>query len=128
MLTQGRPVVSGEERERATCECRKPCHLICDLGIFVDQAAEPVSAHNAYTGHFRRRVRAPCGRVLLQCPMRPVDVVVIGVLAEDQPQVPLTGDQQAVQALAAGTDNPSFGDRVHPGRPDAVLMIRRRLR
>ena len=94
----------------------------------MDQAAEPVAAQNAHTGHFGRRMQAPGGRFLLQCPVRPVSVVVIGVLAEDQPQVPLTGDQQAVQALAAGTDNPSFGDRVHPGRPDAVLMIRRRLR
>jgi hypothetical protein len=45
-----------------------------DLGVFVDQAAEPVPAQNAHTGHFRRRMRATGGRVLLQCPVRPVGV------------------------------------------------------
>jgi len=33
-------------------------------------------------------------------------VVVIDVLVQDQPQVPFAGDQQPVQALAAGTGNP----------------------
>jgi hypothetical protein len=32
---------------------------------------------------------------------------MIGVLAEDQPQVPLASDQHPVRALAAGTANPA---------------------
>ena len=35
-----------------------------------------------------------------------MQVVEVGVLTEDQPQVLLTGDQYPVQALAAGTGNP----------------------
>jgi hypothetical protein len=32
----------------------------------MDQAAEPVPAQNAYTGHFGRRIRTSGGRLLLQ--------------------------------------------------------------
>jgi len=39
---------------------------LCDLGVFVDQAADPVPAQNAHTGHFGRRMRASGGRLLLQ--------------------------------------------------------------
>jgi hypothetical protein len=35
-------------------------------------------------------------------PGGPVEVIVIGVFAENQPQVPLAGDHHPVQALAAG--------------------------
>jgi hypothetical protein len=55
---------------------------LCSLRVFVDQAAEPVTAQNAHTGHFRRPMRTPGGRVLPQRPVRPVGVVVVGVLAE----------------------------------------------
>jgi hypothetical protein len=39
-----------------------------------------------------------------------------GVLVQDQLQVPFAGDQHLVQALAAGTGNPAFRDRVAPHR------------
>jgi len=39
---------------------------LCDQGIFMDQAAKPVPAQNAHTGHFDRRMRASGGRLLLQ--------------------------------------------------------------
>ena len=82
----------------------------------MDQPAEAFPAHNAHTGHSGRRMRPPGGRVLLQCPVGPVGIVMIYVLAEDQPQVPFTGDQHPVQALAAGTGDPAFRDRVRPRR------------
>jgi hypothetical protein len=44
----------------------------------------------------------PGGRALEERPVQRVRVVVIGVLAEDQPQVPLAGDERPVQAFAAG--------------------------
>jgi hypothetical protein len=47
----------------------------------VDQAAEPVAAQNVHTGHIRRQMRAPAGRLLLQRPVRPGSVVMIDVLA-----------------------------------------------
>jgi hypothetical protein len=86
---------------------------LCDLGIFPDQAAEPIPPENANVGFQGMWMRPPGGRVLLQCPVGPVRVV-IDVLAQDQPQVPFAGDQHPVQALAAGAGDPSFGDRVIP--------------
>jgi hypothetical protein len=53
--------------------------------------------------------------------VRPVQIVVIDVLAKDQPQVPLAGDQYPVQALTAGAGDPAFRDRVRPRRPDWSL-------
>jgi len=41
------------------------------------------------TGRWKR----PAGRILLQRPVRAMLVVVIDVLAEDQPQMPFAGDQ-----------------------------------
>jgi hypothetical protein len=46
----------------------------------MDQAAEPIPAQDAHACHFRGRVHASGGRVLLQRPARPMDVVVIGML------------------------------------------------
>jgi hypothetical protein len=46
-------------------------------------------------------MRAPGRRALPQCPVRPVRVVVIGVLAENEPEMPFTRDEHSVQALAA---------------------------
>ena len=57
----------------------------------------------------------------MQGPVRPVGVVVIGVLTQDQPQVPFTGNQHPVQALAADTGDPAFRDRVRPRRLDRSL-------
>jgi hypothetical protein len=69
----------------------------------VDQAAESVPPQTIHTGHFHGRIRAPCGRVLVQRPVRPVAVIVIDILTKDQAQMPLAGDQYPVQALAPGT-------------------------
>ena len=88
----------------------------CDLGILVDQATETVPAQNAHTGHVSGWVCAASGRVLLQRPVRPVRIVMIGVLGQDQPQVPFAGDQHPVQALAAGTGDPAFGYSIAPHR------------
>ena len=56
----------------------------------MDEAAEPIPAQNAHTGHVAEWMGATCGRVLLQCPVWPVHVAMAGVLGQDQPQVPLT--------------------------------------
>jgi hypothetical protein len=97
------------------------CVTSCNLGIFVDQAAEPVPPQNPDTCSCRGWIPAPGGRILMQGPVRPVRIVVIGVLTQDQPQVPFTGNQHPVQALAAGTGDPAFRDRVRPRRPDRSL-------
>src|SRR5215472_6105969 len=90
---------------------------LCDLGILADQATKPVPAENPDVRAQSSWIRTPDRRALLQCPVWPVSVVVIGVLAHDQPKVPFTGDQHSVQALAADAGDPSFGNRVRPGRP-----------
>jgi hypothetical protein len=46
---------------------------------------------------------------------------VIGVLAEDEPQVPFPSDQHPVQAFAAGAADPAFGDRVRARQAFAAL-------
>jgi hypothetical protein len=91
------------------------CVTSCDLGVFVDEAAEPILPENARIRDGCGWVRTPGGRVLVQRPVRPVAVVVIDVLAEDQPQVPFTGDQHLVQALAASASDPAFGYSVRRG-------------
>jgi AAA domain len=85
------------------------CVTLCDLGVFADQAAEPVPPQKAHTGHFSRRMRTPGGRVLLQRPMRPMDIVVIGVLSQDQPAAVL----DALPGLGKTTAALAFGRWFH---------------
>jgi hypothetical protein len=66
-------------------------------------------------------METPGGRILLQRPVRPMSVVMIGVLTKDQSQVPFVGDQHLVQALSAGAAHPALRDRVRPRRPDGRL-------
>ena len=56
----------------------------CDLGIFMDQAAEPVPAQNPDICAWSRWLRVPGRRALVQCPVRAVRVVVVDVLAVTQ--------------------------------------------
>jgi hypothetical protein len=58
---------------------------LCDLGILADQAAEPIAAENPDIGTCSTRMRTSDRRALLQRAVGPMDVVVIGILAEDQP-------------------------------------------
>jgi len=69
---------------------------LCGLGILADQAAWPVPAHYPDACARSGRMRTRGGWPLVQCPVRPAGVVVIGVLAEDKPQVPLACDQHPV--------------------------------
>ena len=62
---------------------------------------QPVPAENQDACAWSRWLPTPGRRALLQRPVRAMLVVVIGVLAQDQPQVPFTGDQHPVQALMA---------------------------
>ena len=66
-------------RFEVACGYRKPVTL-CDLGIFTDQAAEPVPAPNPDVGARSGRMRTPGRRALLQRPVRAMQVVMVGVL------------------------------------------------
>jgi hypothetical protein len=61
-------------------------------------------------------VRTWLGWPLAQRAMRPMFVVVRGVLAEDGCQVPLAGDRHAVGALPPDGAHPRFRERVRPRR------------
>jgi hypothetical protein len=50
-------------------------------------------------------------------------IAVIGVLAEDQPQVPFASDQHPVQALAASTAHPPFRDRIGARRQQRPVRM-----
>ena len=91
------------------------------LGDLRACGAEPVPPRNPDTCACCGRILPPGGRVLARRPVRPVAVIVIGVLAEDQPQVPFAGDQHPVQALAAGAGDPAFGYSVRARRLDRSL-------
>jgi hypothetical protein len=74
----------------------------------------------------RTRILASCPGICARpaggfCRMRPVGVVMAGVLAQDQSQVPFSSDQHPVQALAASAGHPAFRDRVRARRPDRRL-------
>ena len=69
-------------------------------------------------------METPGGRILLQRPVRPMSVVMIGVLTKDQPQVPFVGDQHLVQALSAGAAHPALAIAFARGARTGVLMIR----
>ena len=59
------------------------CVTSCDLGIFVDQATEPVPLQNPDACSCCGWIHAPGGRILVQGPMRPMDVVMVDVLTQD---------------------------------------------
>jgi len=96
---------------------------LCDLCVFADDAAETVSPQNTHAAHFYGWMETPGGRILLQRPVRTMSVVMIGVLAEDQPQVPFADDQHPVQALAAGAAHPALRDRVGARRQQHTVRV-----
>ena len=106
---------AGVEAHRERVGAENPVTL-CDVGTLADQAAEPVPPENPDVCAWSRWVLTPGGRALLQRPVGPVNVVMIDIFAQDQPQVPFTGDQHPVQELAAGARDPAFRNRVGPHR------------
>lgn len=49
---------------------------------------------------------------------------MVGILAEDQLQMPFAGDQHPVQALAADAGDPASGYSIRARRLDRVFTIR----
>jgi hypothetical protein len=94
---------------------------LCELGVFVDQAAEPVASQHADSRLCCGGIGSPGGRILVQCPVWPVSVVVIDVLAEDEPQMPPAisiGSRPSRRALPIQRSALAFARRLHrcPGR------------
>src|SRR5258708_25788409 len=90
----------------------------CGLRILVDQSAEPGASPDADFVVGRREVSPAVGWLLAECPVRPVGVVVIDILAEDVVEMSPAGDQNAVGAPVPRAGDPPLADRVRPWRPD----------
>jgi hypothetical protein len=92
--------------------------------MLADQAAEPVPAENPDVYPRDGWMRMPGRRALPQCPVRPVSVVAIDVLAGNEPEMPFAGDQHPVQALAAALAIHLSAIAFAQGARTGVLMIR----
>jgi len=68
----------------------------CDLGIFVNQAAEPVPPQNPDTCDCCGWILASGGRVLVQ---RPLAVVMPRVLGQDLPEMLFAENQHVIETL-----------------------------
>jgi hypothetical protein len=96
-------------RCRISCHPMRPGHIRgsdCRAG----PAAEPGHSDPWWAGPHARRA------ALAERPVPTMAVVMIDVLAQDQPQVPFAGDQHPVQALSPGAGNPPLRDRVRTRR------------
>jgi len=96
------------------------------LAVFVDQPVQygfsadsvDIEVDCSDAGNIALIAGNPLGDAL----MRPARVVVDLVLDQDGAQVHLTGDQYAVEELAAQGTEEAFAGRVHPGSLDSGLQ------
>jgi hypothetical protein len=92
------------------------CVTSCDLGVFVEESAKPVSSDDLDVGVDRIRQR-PQRAGLVQGPMRTMSVEVGLVLGEDLAQVAFVHDEDPVEEFTAYAAHPvplenpvSYGD------------------
>ena len=86
---------------------------LCAEFVFVQQAAESVAAANvsvAWRGADRDRLQDR--RLLAECAVGSVGVVMGDVLVQHALEMPLRDDQDSVETFAPGTADPAFGVRV----------------
>ena len=89
------------------------CVTSCDLGVFVEEAAEPVSSDDRDVGvDGLGQCLEWAG--LVQGPVWTMGVEVGLVLGEDRAQVAFVHDEDPVEEFAAYAAHPPFHDRVHP--------------
>jgi hypothetical protein len=88
----------------------------CDLGVFVEEAAEPVSSNNLDVG-VDGIGQCPQRASLVQGPVRPMHVEMGLVLGEDLAQVAFVHDEDPVEEFTAYAAHPvplenpvSYGD------------------
>jgi hypothetical protein len=90
--------------------------ISCDLGIFVDQPAEPIATSEAKAGLDRRRRQWSKWCCVLQGAVGTVLVEMRRVLGQYVFEVVPVEDQYSVEQLAADGADPAFGDRVRSRR------------
>jgi hypothetical protein len=111
--------------ERSCLYVPKTSSASCDRAIFVDQATGASAFSYAVLVEVDKLrqwfQRGGC----VQGAVRPVQIVMGLVLAQDPPQMIPVPDEGTVQELAAASPDPAFSDRVHPRRPDVAAHGRR---
>ncbi len=83
----------------------------------MEQATEPIPPHHPPSRHEDHRFARSQRRHLPQRAMRPVGVVMIGILTQHRHQVPTSNDEHPVQALAADRAHPALRVGIRPRRP-----------
>jgi hypothetical protein len=82
------------------CSLTSSFRPLCCSAVFADQAAEDLFVLDS--GSDVENVAGLAkGRFLLQALVRPVAVIVLGVLGQDLAEMPLAEDQHVIEALAA---------------------------
>jgi hypothetical protein len=99
---------------------RNPVTL-CNLGVFVQQAAKPVSSDHRNIVVHRSIGKAPRWFGLAQATVRAVSVEVLFVLGRDHSSAPGVEDQDPVEQFPTDTCKELFGDRVCSRRPHRSL-------
>jgi hypothetical protein len=84
----------------------------CDLGVFVEEAAEPVASDDLDVGVDGVKER-PERTGMVQCPMRPVPVEMGLILGQDLARVRGVDDEHPVEDLAA-----------HPAQRSMIAFMR----
>ena len=90
-LKQLRSQLAALEERRAALLSEYPVAL-CDLGVFANQAAEPIPPQDPDIRAHGGQTLTPNWRALAERPVRAMNAIVLDVLTQDQPQVPLAGD------------------------------------
>nr|AHE14628.1 hypothetical protein asmbl_12 [uncultured bacterium] len=91
-----------------SCGLAKSAWLRC-LHVFVDRAIEDGTASDRGSSPMRD-LRTSLRWPLSQSAMWPVFVVVGWIAGQDGRQMPLTGDEHAIDALPADGAHPAFGE------------------
>src|SRR5436190_2781785 len=90
---------SGSLNGRSSCRAPKRRHVSRRAPmVLMDESAQDIAASDLRAGP-RFRVKSRIGRLKLEAPMRPGQVVVLGVRPEDAAQVTPAEDQDVVEAL-----------------------------
>jgi transposase len=89
----------------------------CDLGILVDQPAEPISPHDPYAGRRSGQGDGPQRCRLTERAMRPMFVVMRYIDLQCHLEMSSAHDQHPVQQFTTYRPDPSFGERVRARRP-----------
>jgi hypothetical protein len=83
----------------------------------MDQPTKAISSQDLPSGCQANWLAGPKRRCLPQCPVRAVQVVVVGVLGQHRHQLPTSEDEHPVQQLPPDAAHPPLCVGVRPWRP-----------